>query len=279
MPVTYGPYVPTSLTSYAIPTADTLSYALVQNMSDYNLDISYGVYSQNTAIIPARQSKLLLIKGTLFNPKILSATVTTTTPGILQQLFFEILSSTEASSLGQNIAPTALQAGTQNIMSVSTLLNDGNPPNTQFVESTVLTHAQSAVTLTNNGTLTLGNSSTENGNIYLVGSSSTLSVDGIASFGSSAVVINSGQVQLASLAFSGIGSLSRISHFSGSCINGKVTVNHGLGAVPNFIIVVFNLSGTPIAATIGYNNSTLTSTSVDIWASIAANFVGLAIAF
>jgi hypothetical protein len=75
------------------------------------------------------------------------------------------------------------------------------------------------------------------------------------------------------------GSISRISKFSGGSTNGKVTVNHGLGVVPDLVLVNFNLSSTPVAATIGPNYATLTSTTVDIWASVAANFVGVAIKF
>jgi hypothetical protein len=75
------------------------------------------------------------------------------------------------------------------------------------------------------------------------------------------------------------GSISRISKFSGGSTNGKVTVNHGLGVVPDLVLVTFNLSSTPVAATIGPNYATLTSTTVDIWASVAANFVGVAIKF
>lgn len=75
------------------------------------------------------------------------------------------------------------------------------------------------------------------------------------------------------------GSIRRIAKFTGTSIVGKVTVNHGLSAAPDIVLVNYNVTGTPSAATIAPNMATLTSTQVDIWASLAAPFVGLAIAF
>jgi hypothetical protein len=77
-----------------------------------------------------------------------------------------------------------------------------------------------------------------------------------------------------------LGTVSRISKFgSFSTISGKVTVAHGLGAVPDLVLFVWNLTSTPSAATIGCDYSTLTSTNVDVWASIGANAIGFAIKF
>lgn len=75
------------------------------------------------------------------------------------------------------------------------------------------------------------------------------------------------------------GSFTRISKFTGSSINGKVTVNHNLGATPDLVLVNFNLSSTPVAATIGPDYGSLNGSTVDIWASVGANFTGMAIKF
>lgn len=156
--------------------------------------------------------------------------------------------------------------------------NDGKTVNTQFIESTVAAEGTSAVTVTNNGIMTLGNAS-HNGAIFINGNGSELSIQGFFSSDNGNIVTNgAGQVQLKSIAFAQ-GTFSRLSIFTGTSAAGKVTVNHGLGAIPDIVLLIFSgLSSTPVATTLGYNSATLSSTQVDVWASFAGvAFTGLAI--
>jgi hypothetical protein len=64
------------------------------------------------------------------------------------------------------------------------------------------------------------------------------------------------------------GSISRIAHnLAVACINGKTTVNHGLGAIPDVVLLTINSAGAGSTASVGYNPGTLSSTQVDVWAN------------
>ena len=69
------------------------------------------------------------------------------------------------------------------------------------------------------------------------------------------------------------GSISRISKVVMVPIAGKVTVAHGLGAVPDLVLLTWQLSSTPSATTIGYDPATLSATNVDIWSSFGGAHV------
>lgn len=76
------------------------------------------------------------------------------------------------------------------------------------------------------------------------------------------------------------GSLSRISRFTGTSAVGKVTVNHGLGAIPDLCEAFFIVGSTPSPHTIACNHATLTGTTVDVWCDVGGiGFEGFAIKF
>lgn len=74
------------------------------------------------------------------------------------------------------------------------------------------------------------------------------------------------------------GTLARISMFSGSAPNVSTPFNHGLGAVPDMVLLT--LTGTNnTASMVKYDASSLTSTQVSIVSDSSRAFVGLAIKF
>lgn len=112
----------------------------------------------------------------------------------------------------------------------------------------------------------------------VLGSLQSLQNNGVNNDGGTIQTNGAGTVTIVTLAVT-LGTLTRISKFTGTAINGKVTVSHGLGAVPDVVILIPSLSATPVAVALGYNPATLTSTQVDVWANTGFNFVGLAIKF
>lgn len=99
---------------------------------------------------------------------------------------------------------------------------------------------------------------------------------------------NSGSGQVASLDSTGLltltkialalGSITRISTFTGSTVAGKVTANHGLGATPDFVAAFFTVGSTPSPHLIACNTATLTSTTVDVWSDVGSiGFYGIAL--
>lgn len=98
------------------------------------------------------------------------------------------------------------------------------------------------------------------------GSAFSVTVDGIVTIGN---VNHNGDLKFF------LGSLSRISVKTAVAMgNGKTVVNHGLGVIPDWVILTNNSSGAipnppPVA---GYNPATMTSTTVDIWCNGLFNF-------
>lgn len=75
-----------------------------------------------------------------------------------------------------------------------------------------------------------------------------------------------------------LGSISRISKFSGTAASTGTTVNHGLGVVPD--IILLSLTGTSSALSmVKYDDTTMTTTTVKITSDSSRTFVGLAIKF
>jgi hypothetical protein len=264
---------------------------VVYNESNVNLQLSWGSF---TTYCPAWTAMLYCISHNNANITWSSvATLNSASPPV-SLVIVEAYEDSEA-IVGTYPAALVRQTNVGNPVSVNggsvtAVTNDGNAAGTQFVEATVGTDSQPGVTLTNDGVLVLGNGLGRTGKIFLsdVSGNATLVVEGSGNFANGGLLINgtTGQIQAAGgIVLTGgvlqllTGSISRISKFSGGSVQGKVTVNHGLGVVPDLVLVTFNLSSTPVAATIGPNYATLTSTTVDIWASVAANFVGVAIKF
>lgn len=74
------------------------------------------------------------------------------------------------------------------------------------------------------------------------------------------------------------GTISRISMFTGTAPNVSTPFNHGLGAVPDMVLLT--LTGTNnTASMVKYDASSLTSTQVSIVSDSSRAFVGLAIKF
>jgi hypothetical protein len=152
------------------------------------------------------------------------------------------------------------------------IINDGNANGTIIIEATDSTDTASAVVAYNNGAVLLGNLQGRLGSVQVYAGDNDVNHRNILD-GTNGLSIAVGGVTLV------LGSLKRIAFFSGACINGKVTVNHGLGVIPDVALVQFNLSSTPVAATIGANQATMTTTQVDVWSNVASNFVGVALKF
>ncbi len=193
----------------------------------------------------------------------------------------------------------------------TSVVNDGNIPNTSVVEATVLSDITSAVILTNNGNLSLGTAA-HPGALSLVCSGGNLDVStaGILTVANEVVanllqaqaardlyfqcdanqsivfdvggtilfVVNSNGPTLdnASLNLQQ-GSLSRLSIFSGAAVNGSTLIAHGLGAVPDFVVLMPKLTSTPTATTLGYDPASTTNVNVKVWANLAFNIIGLAL--
>jgi hypothetical protein len=195
----------------------------------------------------------------------------------------------------------------------TSVVNDGNIPNTSVVEATVHSDITSAVILTNNGSLSLGTAANP-GALSLVGSGGNLSVStaGILTVANEVVanllqaqsvrdlyfqcdsgqsiVFDVGGTILFAVNGSGPsldnsslnliqGSLSRLSVFSGAAVNGSTLIAHGLGAVPSFVVLMPKLTSTPVAVTLGYDPASTTNVNVKVWASANFNIIGLAVAF
>ncbi len=64
-----------------------------------------------------------------------------------------------------------------------------------------------------------------------------------------------------------VGSISRIHSFNVACINGKVTVNHNLNAIPDIVFLTLHAGTIPVNTLFGYNSSTVNATTIDIWAN------------
>ena len=87
------------------------------------------------------------------------------------------------------------------------------------------------------------------------------------------IVLLSGAISLLT------GSISRMSVFAASVTTGSAnSISHGLGATPSIVLLTFNLTSAPSAASLGYDHAALNSTTVKVWTSINANIVGLALA-
>src|SRR5271157_2456368 len=77
-----------------------------------------------------------------------------------------------------------------------------------------------------------------------------------------------------------LGSIKRIQKFTGTSVaGGKKSVNPNMGETPDLVFVVYNVTSAPSAATIAIDYSTLSATNIDVWSSLAAPFVGVAIKF
>jgi hypothetical protein len=162
-------------------------------------------------------------------------------------------------------------------MSTATnLVNHGNAANTQIIEATVSGDSSSAVKLTNDGDLVLGNTtyhgsiSSDNGAFHTDGSGN-VTCNSITGGGTLSVT---GNVTVAGTTTAGGARVGRATFFTGSIstIGGSVTVNHGFGSTPAYVYVI----GT--AQTCAYRVGSITSTTVTIMTDSGTGaFVAMAI--
>ncbi len=75
------------------------------------------------------------------------------------------------------------------------------------------------------------------------------------------------------------GSISRISAFSGTASVTATLFNHGLGAVPDIVLLQLTINSTTAHMVSYFNDASLTSTQVKIISDGTNSFVGLAIKF
>lgn len=162
---------------------------------------------------------------------------------------------------------------------------NGNAVNTNNVNtgvcaaSTLNSTNANSTGLSSFDSLSVTNAATVNGNIVGKGSSS-LDNGLLTTDGSGHVTANTFNLAGAGADFNLLlGSISRIHSFNAALINGKLTVAHGLGAIPDIIIITPRLSGIPSNATYGYNPATIDGTNVDLWANLGFNATVLAIRF
>lgn len=193
----------------------------------------------------------------------------------------------------------------------SGIQNDGNIANTNIIEATVSGDSTSAVTLTNDAVMVLGNS-THKGSLTTAGPASFDNTVEISNSGTESRILelngadfrfdspngtqvariaNNGDFTAGATGGSGnlIGAhlelphghkLTAISFFTGSAGNSGSSVAHNLGVVPDGVIVLEQSTGSD-TGTFTYNSSTISSTNVTIYNSNATprSFFGVAFKF
>jgi hypothetical protein len=153
--------------------------------------------------------------------------------------------------------------------SSTSIANDGNVAGTSIVEATVAGDVPSTIMWTNDGKLTNGDAAHpgfvkfDNSQIVSDGSGN-LTAHGLTAVNflvaQNTATVNNG------LIFP-VGSLSRVAaHKNIATVNGKVTVTHGLGVVPDFVFLTSRNNNTTLFL-FGYDPATLSATTIDIWSN------------
>lgn len=155
------------------------------------------------------------------------------------------------------------------------LQNDGNAFATQIIEATPLGDTTSAVSLTNDGTLILGN------NIHhgmLSSDNAQFKTDGSGNVTAHNVVANGALTVAgnATIASSNL-SIPKIVIFTGTSTANPVTVNHNFGGTPAWIGIV----GSNSPGGVFRQTRNITATTVDVYTSSSGipsgTFIGIAI--
>lgn len=173
MPQLIGGFDPTTPGQQTIQYSGPRAYLVLLNSSDYQLTISLKMQQQNgTLLLPARSQKPVVLFGQSVTVG-WSQPIATVNPAGPQALYFEIFdySELQAGELAF-IAPASI-SGVAQVGTISSVQNDGNPAGTTVVEATVQGDSTSAVSLTNDGSLTLGHlaPNERDGQLQLIGNS------------------------------------------------------------------------------------------------------------
>lgn len=150
-------------------------------------------------------------------------------------------------------------------MAITTLVNQGNPGPTPIVTASPSGDGATATLINNNGTETLGDA-TNPGKLIVAGASNP-AID----------LSNASIIQGLKLL---AGSITRISKFTGTANTTPTFFNHGLGDIPDIVMIVGNGTSSTLH-TFFVDYATLTSTQVKITNDSAGGtpFVALAIKF
>lgn len=182
--------------------------------------------------------------------------------------------------------------------STQAVINDGNPINTTVVEATVAGDAGSAVKLTNDAILVLGNA-THAGSLTTVGPATLNSTEFptgtpgnethlVNTQGSDVVIqspagteigrfANNGNLKIATALQLLTGLLTHISFFGPlSVTTTTTTFSHGLGVVPDIVLLQVH-GGTSTIRTCQVNYNTLSSTGMDLTGSSSFSVYGIAL--
>lgn len=180
--------------------------------------------------------------------------------------------------------------GSVNVTSVQTLSNDGNIAGTTIIEATASGSPASNVIIDNSGDIKIG--AMISGNLFKVfqtianppaattevllgtGQNNNIVESRDIIQADAGVQLTGGTIGLLS------GSMSRVSKFSGSANSTPTFFNHGLGAVPDIVLIQFT-SATSDTCVFAYDPNTMTNTQVKIVTENATprTFVALAIKF
>lgn len=175
--------------------------------------------------------------------------------------------------------------------------NDGNPPGTSVLESTPLGSPNTMASISADGTgfmanpwhftnsvtvdgqITANQINAEAGNDFGVTvPAGQKIVNSVIGTGPVWDIKSTGPVLLAgSLSFL-VGSISRVSMFSGTATTVVTAFNHNLGVAPDMILLTLTGTNTSLSM-VKYDPASLTSTQVNVISDSSRSFVGLAIKF
>lgn len=265
---------------------DTLNVALAQcgwieflNESAYTVELQMG--GINIAIpawydYPIQVQALsggiwTPINGAAFPPQITPVLLASTTDTLSTTLLTTLYSTGETPAnttpqplVRQTFIPNVVNTvPTQADSLVNTGSSGASPIDVIFVN--VNGDSENAVTLTNIGQMGLGDRAYP-GSLLLGGPGASLVVDGTIESDNGAILSNgSGELTVAQLALA-IGTLARISSFVASVTTTPTFFNHGLGAIPDFVVGVPRGTANGTFSVI-YDPATMTATQVKLTGS------------
>lgn len=226
---------------------------VVYNESNINLQLQWGSF---TTYCPAWVAMLYCVQTANVNINWSQLSVLPVPAGSSSPISLVLVETYESFESIPGVFPAALvrqvNIGNSTPLSTSTnsIVNDGNVANTKIIEATVAGDSSSAVTLTNDGHLTLGDLthtgsfSSDNGHVFS---------DGL------------GTLKVQQLKFFTAGSFTAVSQFGPYTVTTVTsTVNHNLGTTPDLVLLQITGTGGGAAFAAYYKDNTMTSTTVDL---------------